>query len=61
MIEQKDDGRDFRALTAAFEILGFTKQEQDNIFRILSSVLHTGNIYFRRKQVCAFANFFVSH
>jgi myosin heavy subunit len=51
-IEQKVDGKDFKVLMSAFDILGFTKQEQDNIFKILSSVLHIGNIYFNRKQVC---------
>jgi len=33
------------------EILGFTKQEQDTIFKMLASVLHVGNIYFVKKQV----------
>jgi len=51
VIEHKDDKKDFKALISAIEILGFTKLEQDTIFRMLASVLHIGNIYFLRKQV----------
>lgn len=50
-IEGKNDGQDFRFLLAAMQVLGFTNEEQDTIFRILSSVLHMGNIYFHRKQL----------
>lgn len=50
-IEHKDDKADFRSLISAIETLGFSKAEQDTIFRMLASVLHIGNIYFLRKQV----------
>lgn len=50
-IEGKNDGQDFRFLLAAMQVLGFTNEEQDTIFRILASVLHLGNIYFHRKQL----------
>lgn len=33
------------------QVLGFTSEEQDTIFRILSSCLHLGNVYFHRKQL----------
>lgn len=33
------------------QVLGFTSEEQDTIFRILASVLHLGNVYFHRKQM----------
>lgn len=33
------------------QVLGFTSEEQDTIFKILSSVLHLGNVYFTRKQL----------
>lgn len=33
------------------QVLGFTSEEQDTIFKILSSVLHLGNVYFHRKQM----------
>jgi myosin heavy subunit len=32
-------------------VLGFTLEEQDVIFRIISSILHLGNVYFHRKQL----------
>lgn len=50
-IDHKDDEQDFRFLLAAMQVLGFTNEEQDNIFRILASVLHLGNVYFHRKQL----------
>ncbi|RWS18809.1 unconventional myosin-XV-like protein, partial [Leptotrombidium deliense] len=50
-IEGKNDAEDFRFLLAAIQVLGFTNEEQDVIFRILASVLHIGNIYFNRKQM----------
>lgn len=34
------------------EVLGFTVDEQNSIFRILSSVLHLGNVYFEKYEVC---------
>ena len=50
-IEGKNDEEDFRFLCAAIQVLGFTNEEQDTIFRILASVLHLGNVYFNRKQI----------
>lgn len=50
-IDGKNDEQDFRFLLAAMQVLGFTNEEQDTIFRILASVLHLGNIYFHRKQL----------
>ncbi|KAH9423690.1 hypothetical protein DERP_005271 [Dermatophagoides pteronyssinus] len=49
-IDGKDDSEDFRFLIGAMQVLGFTNEEQDIIFRILSSILHLGNVYFHRKQ-----------
>uniref|UniRef100_I3J548 Myosin XVA n=1 Tax=Oreochromis niloticus TaxID=8128 RepID=I3J548_ORENI len=46
-IEGKDDGEDFRRLLSAMDILCFTPEEQNGIYRLLSSVLHLGNIYFQ--------------
>ena len=43
--------QDFKALLSAMQVLGFSSEEQDTIFRILSSVLHLGNVYFHRKQM----------
>lgn len=50
-IPGKDDEQDFRFLLSAMQVLGFTNEEQDTIFRMLSSVLHLGNVYFHRKQL----------
>lgn len=50
-IEGKNDEEDFRFLLSAMQVLGFTNEEQDNIFRIMAAVLHLGNVYFHRKQL----------
>ncbi|KAK2817299.1 hypothetical protein Q5P01_025490 [Channa striata] len=46
-IEGKDDGEDFRRLLSAMDIMCFTPEEQNGIYRLLSSVLHLGNVYFQ--------------
>jgi myosin-15 len=38
-------------LLSSCQVLGFTLEEQDVIFRIISSILHLGNVYFHRKQL----------
>ncbi|KAK6643275.1 hypothetical protein RUM43_004780 [Polyplax serrata] len=50
-IDGKVDRDDFQSLLSAMQVLGFTNDEQDTIFRILASVLHLGNVYFHRKQL----------
>lgn len=50
-IDGKTDTQDFKALLSAMQVLGFTSEEQDTIFKILASVLHLGNVYFHRKQM----------
>uniref|UniRef100_A0A3B3CPP3 Myosin XVAb n=1 Tax=Oryzias melastigma TaxID=30732 RepID=A0A3B3CPP3_ORYME len=52
-IEGKDDGEDFRRLLSAMDILCFTPEEQNGIYRLLSSILHLGNTYFEPHQVSA--------
>ncbi|XP_024944481.1 uncharacterized protein LOC107271471 isoform X3 [Cephus cinctus] len=49
-IDGKNDTQDFKALLSAMQVLGFSSDEQDTIFKILGSVLHLGNVYFHRKQ-----------
>ncbi|XP_023813712.1 unconventional myosin-XV-like [Oryzias latipes] len=46
----KNDGDDFRRLLSAMEILHFSPEEQSAIFRVLSSILHFGNVYFQRYE-----------
>ncbi|KAI1292215.1 Unconventional myosin-XV [Halotydeus destructor] len=50
-IEGRNDQDGYRFLMSAMQVLGFTHQEQDIIFRILAAVLHLGNVYFHRKQL----------
>ncbi|XP_064096638.1 unconventional myosin-XV-like isoform X3 [Macrobrachium nipponense] len=50
-LERKYDGEDFQALLSAMQVVGFSTEEQDTIFRILAAVLHLGNVYFHRKQL----------
>ena len=47
----KNDCNDFRDLQAALEVLSFTEEEQNTIYKILASVLHLGNIYFIHEPV----------
>lgn len=50
-IEGKDDGEDFRRLLNAMDILCFTPDELNCVYRLLSSVLHLGNVFFQPHQV----------
>jgi hypothetical protein len=50
-IDSKMDTDDFHALVSSMEILSFSRDEQDTIFKILAAVLHMGNVYFVRKKV----------
>ncbi|XP_076608369.1 unconventional myosin-XV [Chaetodon auriga] len=49
-ITGKNDTDDFLRLLAAMEILHFTPEDQSAIFRVLSSILHLGNVYFQRHE-----------
>uniref|UniRef100_A0A8C6Q8H4 Unconventional myosin-XV n=1 Tax=Nannospalax galili TaxID=1026970 RepID=A0A8C6Q8H4_NANGA len=49
----KSDADDFRRLLAAMEVLGFSSEDQDSIFRILASILHLGNVYFEKHEMDA--------
>ncbi|GAB6020238.1 Unconventional myosin-XV [Chamberlinius hualienensis] len=50
-IQCKYDSEDFKALLSAMQVLGFTSEEQDTIWKILASVLHLGNVYFHKKNL----------
>ncbi|XP_066876789.1 unconventional myosin-XV isoform X1 [Kogia breviceps] len=52
-ISGKRDADDFRRLLAAMEVLGFSAEDQDSIFRILASILHLGNVYFEKYETDA--------
>ncbi|KAM4531771.1 unconventional myosin-XV-like [Odontesthes bonariensis] len=49
-ITGKNDADDFRRLISAMEILRFTPEDQSATFRVLSSILHLGNVYFQRHE-----------
>ncbi|XP_040297346.1 unconventional myosin-XV [Bufo bufo] len=49
-IPSKSDAEDFRRLLNAMESLSFNMEDQDSIFRILSSILHLGNVYFEKYE-----------
>ncbi|XP_066511963.1 unconventional myosin-XV [Hoplias malabaricus] len=49
-IEGKEDGEDFRRLQSAMEILSFSPEDQSSVFRVLSSILHLGNVFFHRLE-----------
>ncbi|KAJ7305984.1 hypothetical protein JRQ81_010350, partial [Phrynocephalus forsythii] len=49
-IPGKIDLEDFHRLLDALDILHFSLQDQDSIFRILSSILHLGNVYFEKYE-----------
>ncbi|KAM9745591.1 unconventional myosin-XV isoform 1-T1 [Menidia menidia] len=49
-ITGKNDADDFRRLISAMEILHFTPEDQSAIFRVLSSILHLGNVYFQKYE-----------
>ncbi|ETE72195.1 Myosin-XV, partial [Ophiophagus hannah] len=49
-IPGKMDLEDFHRLLDTMEVLNFSLQDQDSIFRILSSILHLGNVYFEKYE-----------
>uniref|UniRef100_A0A8C7E3X8 Myosin XVA n=1 Tax=Naja naja TaxID=35670 RepID=A0A8C7E3X8_NAJNA len=49
-IPGKTDLEDFHRLLDTMEVLNFSFQDQDSIFRILSSILHLGNVYFEKYE-----------
>lgn len=36
-------------LQEAFDILGFTQEEKDNVYRITASVMHMGRMNFKQR------------
>ncbi|XP_019397686.1 PREDICTED: unconventional myosin-XV [Crocodylus porosus] len=49
-ISGKSDAEDFRRLVTSMENLNFSIEDQNSIFRILSSILHLGNVYFEKYE-----------
>ncbi|XP_074602160.1 myosin heavy chain isoform X13 [Brevipalpus obovatus] len=48
-IPNVDDGAEMQATDEAFDILGFTKEEKHNIYKITASVMHFGELKFKQR------------
>ncbi|XP_049529669.1 myosin heavy chain, muscle isoform X12 [Anopheles darlingi] len=44
-----DDGEEMSLTDEAFNVLGFTQEEKDNIYKITSAVMHMGRMQFKQK------------
>ncbi|XP_055547295.1 myosin heavy chain, muscle isoform X10 [Wyeomyia smithii] len=48
-IPSVDDGEEMQLTDEAFNVLGFTQEEKDNIYRITAAVMHMGGMKFKQK------------
>nr|ASM56386.1 myosin heavy chain isoform Mhc_X5 [Lethocerus indicus]ASP18631.1 myosin heavy chain isoform Mhc_X5 [Lethocerus indicus] len=48
-IPSVDDGEEFQATDQAFDVLGFTQEEKDDIYKITASVMHMGCMKFKQR------------
>ncbi|XP_030752192.1 myosin heavy chain, muscle isoform X45 [Sitophilus oryzae] len=48
-IPNVDDGEECRLTDEAFDILGFTQEEKDNIYKITAAVMHMGTLKFKQR------------
>ncbi|XP_013793699.1 myosin heavy chain, muscle-like, partial [Limulus polyphemus] len=48
-IPNVDDGEEMRLTDHAFDVLGFTDDEKDNIHRIVAAVMHLGEMKFKQR------------
>ena len=45
-----DDKEDMQFADEAFDILGFTKEEKYNVYKVTSVVMHLGEMKFKKKS-----------
>ena len=45
-----DDKEDMQFVDEAFDILGFTKEEKYNVYKVTSVVMHLGEMKFKKKS-----------
>ncbi|ROL52282.1 Myosin-7 [Anabarilius grahami] len=45
-----NDGDELMATDEAFDVLGFTNEEKNSIYKLIGSVMHYGNMKFKQKQ-----------
>jgi len=48
-IPSMDDGEEMGLTDDAFDVLGFTQEEKDNIYRITAAVMHLGEMKFKQR------------
>ncbi|XP_037708007.1 myosin heavy chain, muscle isoform X4 [Drosophila subpulchrella] len=48
-VPNMDDGEEFQLADQAFDILGFTKEEKENVYRITAAVMHMGGMKFKQR------------
>ncbi|XP_035775739.1 myosin heavy chain, muscle-like isoform X17 [Anopheles albimanus] len=48
-IPSVDDGEEMQITDEAFNVLGFTQEEKDNIYKITAAVMHMGRMQFKQK------------
>ncbi|XP_043950054.1 myosin heavy chain, muscle isoform X27 [Drosophila biarmipes] len=48
-IPSVNDGEEWVAVDQAFDILGFTKQEKEDVYRITAAVMHMGGMKFKQR------------
>ena len=44
-----NDKEELDATDSSFDILGFTKEEKDSVYRITAGLMHSGNMLFKQK------------
>ncbi|XP_053804228.1 myosin-7 isoform X1 [Vidua chalybeata] len=45
-----DDGEELVATDSAFDVLGFTPEEKNSIYKLTGAIMHFGNMKFKQKQ-----------
>ncbi|XP_063624532.1 myosin heavy chain, muscle isoform X36 [Cydia splendana] len=48
-IPNMDDGEECQLTDQAFDILGFTQEEKDNVYKITAAVMHMGGMKFKQR------------
>ncbi|VDP62471.1 unnamed protein product [Heligmosomoides polygyrus] len=51
----RDDTANFARLDASLEIVGFSEEQRQIIYKTLATILHLGNMYFRQRRVRFFS------
>ncbi|XP_011270021.1 hypothetical protein CAOG_08449, partial [Capsaspora owczarzaki ATCC 30864] len=50
-VDNKDDAEEYFLCTRAMEVMGFTAEEVESVFKVLAAVLHLGNMTFEKTSV----------